>query len=107
MLLDDFLPEYHFCERHETFIQAPPDAVRRDVQEWRPNESFLWRWLVRLRGLGSPKGTLREWGRVERLPLPRRNGARGRVRPGWALLVPKRTRRARLATDDRGVPRTY
>jgi hypothetical protein len=62
MLLDDFLPEYHFCERHETFIQAPPDAVRRAVQEWRPNESFLWRWLVRLRGLGSPKGTLREWG---------------------------------------------
>jgi hypothetical protein len=25
-------------------------------------DSVLWRWLVRLRGLGSPKGTLREWG---------------------------------------------
>jgi len=62
MLLDDFLPEDDLCERHETFIQAPPDAVRRAVQEWRPAESFLWRWLVRLRGLGSPKGTLREWG---------------------------------------------
>jgi hypothetical protein len=62
VLLDDFLPEYDFYERHETFIQAPPHAVRQAVQEWRPTESFLWRWLVRLRGLGSPKGTLREWG---------------------------------------------
>jgi len=62
MLLDDFLPEFDFHERHETLIPAPPEAVRRAVQEWRPAESFLWRWLVRLRGLGSPKGTLREWG---------------------------------------------
>ena len=62
MLLDDFLPEFDFHERHETLIPAPPEAVRRAVQEWRPAESFLWRWLVRLRGLGSPKSTLREWG---------------------------------------------
>src|SRR5437870_358752 len=84
MLLDDFLPEYHFCERHETFIQAPPDAVRRDVQVWRPNESFLWRRLVRLRGLASPKGTLRASGGGARLPVPRRNGPRGRLRRGRA-----------------------
>jgi hypothetical protein len=62
MLIDDFLPEFDFNERHETVVPAPPAAVRRAVEEWRPSHSFLWRWLVRLRGLGSPKGTLREWG---------------------------------------------
>ncbi len=61
MLLDDFLAEYDFRERHETFIQAPPEVVRRAADAWRPSSSFLWRWLVRLRGLGSLNGTLREW----------------------------------------------
>jgi hypothetical protein len=62
MLIDEYMAEFHFSERHETVVPAPPDAVRRAVEEWRPNGSFLWRWLVRLRGLGSPTGTLREWG---------------------------------------------
>ena len=62
MLIDDFLPKFDFSERHQTIIPASPDVVRRAVDEWRPTESFLWRWLVRLRGLGSPKGSLREWG---------------------------------------------
>jgi len=62
MLLDEFLPEYDFCERHETFIEAPPEVVRRAADSWRPESSRLWRWLVRLRGLGSLNGTLREWG---------------------------------------------
>ena len=62
MLIDDFLPEFDFHERHETIVPAPPEAVRRALDEWRPSQSFLWRWLVRLRGLGSPNGTLREWG---------------------------------------------
>jgi hypothetical protein len=61
MLIDDFLPEYDFHERHQTLVPAPRDAVRRAVAEWRPSESLLWRWLLRLRGLGSPNGTLREW----------------------------------------------
>lgn len=61
MLIDEFLPEFDFNERHETIVPARPDAVRRALDEWRPSQSFLWRWLVRLRGLGSPKGTLREW----------------------------------------------
>lgn len=60
MLLDDFLPKFDFRERHETLVNAPPDAVRA-ADEWRPAESFLWRWLLPLRGLGAPKGTLREW----------------------------------------------
>ena len=61
MLLDDFIPAFDFSERHEIAVAAPPDAVRRAVEAWRPNESFLWRALLRLRGLGAPGGTLREW----------------------------------------------
>jgi len=61
MLIDDFIPEYDFRERHETLVSAPKDAVRRAADEWRPDSSLLWRWLLRLRGLGAPKGTLRQW----------------------------------------------
>ena len=62
MLIDEFLPEYDFCERHETFVAAPKDAVRKAVEGWRPDSSLLWRWLMGIRGLGSPKGTLQQWG---------------------------------------------
>ncbi len=61
MIIDEFVPEYDFHERHETFVPAPKEAVRRAVEEWKPSESFLWRLLLRLRGLGSAQGTLREW----------------------------------------------
>jgi len=61
MLIDDFLPEYDVHERHQTFVPAPKDAVRLAADAWRPDSSLLWRWLVRIRGLGSPSGTLREW----------------------------------------------
>lgn len=60
MLIDDFLPEYDFNERHETVVPTPIHAVRQALEEWRPSQSFLWRWLPRLRGLGSPEGTVRE-----------------------------------------------
>ena len=61
MLIDEFVPECDFRERHQTFVPAPNDAVRRAVEEWRPQDSFLWRLLLRLRGLGRPQGSLREW----------------------------------------------
>jgi hypothetical protein len=61
MLIDDFLPAYDFHERHQTFIPAPKDAVRAAADSWRPDSSLLWRWLVRMRGLGFPEGTLRQW----------------------------------------------
>lgn len=61
MLIDDFLPEYDFHERHQTLVAASRDAVRRAAAEWQPASSFLWRLLLRLRGLGAPRGTLREW----------------------------------------------
>lgn len=61
ILIDDFLPQYDFRERHETIVSAPPDVVRRAVGEWRPASSVLWRLLLRARGLGAPRGTLRAW----------------------------------------------
>jgi len=59
-MLDDFLPRYEFGSKHEKRVPAPADAVRRAIEEWRPEDSFAWRWLMRLRGLGRPRGTLLE-----------------------------------------------
>ncbi len=64
MLIDEFMSEYDFHSRHQTRIPAPREAVRRAMDEWRPQDSFLWRLLLRLRGLGRPQGSLREWGEV-------------------------------------------
>ncbi|MEX0799802.1 MAG: hypothetical protein WD379_01125 [Dehalococcoidia bacterium] len=61
MLIDEFVPEYDFRSRHDTVVPAPAEAVRQAIAEWRPADSFLWRLLLRLRGLGRPDGTLREW----------------------------------------------
>jgi hypothetical protein len=62
MLIDDYIPRFDFSECHETKVAAPPDVVRQTVQEWEPARSFPWRWLMRLRGLGSPRGSLRQIG---------------------------------------------
>jgi len=61
MLIDEFMPENDFRERHETHVPASKEVVRRAMDEWRPQDSFLWRLLLRLRGLGRPQGSLREW----------------------------------------------
>jgi hypothetical protein len=61
MLIDQFIPHYEFSERHRKVIDAPPEEVRSAVAAWRPEDSTLWSWLVRLRGLGKPAGSLREW----------------------------------------------
>jgi len=60
-VLDNFLPTYDFSEAHHTVVAAPRDVVRRAADEWQPAESILWRALLRLRGLGAPSGTLRQW----------------------------------------------
>jgi hypothetical protein len=60
MLIDEFLPEYDFRERHEIFVPAPKDVVRRAASAWRPESSLIWRWLWRIRGLGSLSGTQQE-----------------------------------------------
>jgi hypothetical protein len=61
VLLDDWLPRYDFWERHAVRIEAPIDACRRAVKEWRADDSLLWRLLPLARGLGKPAGTVREW----------------------------------------------
>ena len=61
MLIDKFVPQYDFHERHKTIIRARKEVVRRALEEWQPQDSFIWRLLLRLRGLGKPRGTLREW----------------------------------------------
>jgi hypothetical protein len=61
MPLSDFLPTYDFSERHQTVVAAAREVVRRATDEWRPAQSLLWRVLFRVRGLGRPDGTLRQW----------------------------------------------
>ena len=102
MLIDDFLPEYDFHERHQTFVPAPKDArPPRRPRLASPDSSRLWRWLVSIRGLGSPQGAAPRMGRINRLPLPRRNGGRGRLRPSRPLLVTQRTRGYGLPANGR------
>jgi hypothetical protein len=61
MLIDSFVPRYDFRESHQIVILASAQVVRRALEEWQPQESFLWRVLLRVRGLRRPRGTLREW----------------------------------------------
>jgi hypothetical protein len=61
MLIDSVVPRYDFRESHQMVILASRQVVRRALEEWQPQESFLWRVLLRVRGLGRPHGTLREW----------------------------------------------
>ncbi len=61
MPLDDFLPQYDFSSRHSRLIGAPKHIVRQAAQQWQPRESLLWRALLIGRGLGAPKGTMRQW----------------------------------------------
>lgn len=61
VLIESFVPSYDFRESHRTVILASRRDVRRAVEEWQPQESFLWRLRLRTRGLGRPRGTLREW----------------------------------------------
>ena len=61
MLIDEFVPEYDFHERHQTLVPVSQEIVRRAVDEWQTQDSFIWRLLLRLRGLGRPQGSLRNW----------------------------------------------
>ncbi|MDZ4278019.1 MAG: hypothetical protein U1B78_02655, partial [Dehalococcoidia bacterium] len=110
MLLDDFVPEYDFSERHETVVPAPKEIVRRALEEWRPSESLLWRLLLRLRGLGSPRGTMREWAESMGFLLLAEDeheivyGQVGRfweLRERSALVSPRRLEEFRAVSDPR------
>ncbi len=108
--LDSFLPTYDFSERHSTVVRAPRDAVRRAAEEWHPSESWLWRPLLIARGLGAPKGTLREWAQsMSFLSLADTEDEMVYAQAGrfWALneraaLVSPRSADELLALDDPG-----
>jgi hypothetical protein len=52
MLLDDFLPVYHFTEVHSTVVNAPPGAVYQAVKELTPSElSWVFHLLFKIRAL--------------------------------------------------------
>lgn len=59
MLIDLFLPEYDFSERHDVKIQATAENVFRTLNAVDLCESAAVRWLFRLRGLPTREMTLR------------------------------------------------
>jgi hypothetical protein len=63
MLIDLFLPEYNFTERHEIMIRASAEEVYAAINSVNLGESWIIWGLFSLRGLGrsSPKTlTLRD-----------------------------------------------
>jgi hypothetical protein len=59
MLIDDFMPVWDFSEKHETLISAPAETVAKALYEVDFSESFVIRWLLRLRGMSGEAINLR------------------------------------------------
>lgn len=58
MLIDRFLPEYQFSERHTIDINAPPERVYVCIRSLNMGQSALIRGLFRLRGMPAAALTL-------------------------------------------------
>lgn len=58
LLIDQFLPKYHFSERHQTRVHAPGDLVYRSFMSCELNRSRVIRYLFRLRGLPGSNLTI-------------------------------------------------
>lgn len=58
MLIDEFLPEYDFVETHSIAIDASAEQVYAAANEVDFSESFIVRWLLRLRGLSGESVTI-------------------------------------------------
>jgi hypothetical protein len=58
MLIDDFMPVWDFSEKHETIVRAPMASVVKALNEVDFSESFIVRWLLRLRGMSGERVTL-------------------------------------------------
>ena len=58
MLIDEFLSDYDFVERHGVLVRASPADVYRAANETDFSESFIIRWLFRLRGMSGENVTL-------------------------------------------------
>lgn len=61
MLIDDFMPVYDFSEKHETVIRASAADIYKALKEADFSESFVVRWLMRLRGMSVESITLRSF----------------------------------------------
>jgi len=59
MLIDDFLPEYDFVETHSIAIDADAASVFKAANEVDFSDSFIVRWLLRLRGMSGEAVSLR------------------------------------------------
>lgn len=58
MLIDDFMPVWDFSEKHETVIRASVEDVSRALHTADFSESFIVRWLLKLRGMSGENVTL-------------------------------------------------
>ncbi len=59
MLIDEFLSEYDFVERHDISIHAGAADIYRAANEVDFSESFIIKWLLRLRGMSGTNVTLK------------------------------------------------
>ena len=59
MLIDEFLPEYDFVETHSIAIDASAAIVYAAANEVDFSDSFIVRWLLRLRGMSGEAVSLR------------------------------------------------
>jgi hypothetical protein len=59
MLIDEFLPEYDFVETHSIAINASAEQVYAVAIEVDFSESFIVRWLLRLRGMSGEAVTIK------------------------------------------------
>jgi hypothetical protein len=53
VLIDGFLPDYEFTERHSTLVRATPDAIEPHVRALDLSGSRVVRLLLRLRGMSG------------------------------------------------------
>jgi len=51
VLIDEFLPQFHFAEHHAITINAPAGSVYKAIRKLDLSSSKVIRWLFRLRGL--------------------------------------------------------
>lgn len=61
MLIDDFMPRFDFSETHDIKVRATAENVFRALHQVDFCESWVIRWLFRLRGLPTEKMTLGEF----------------------------------------------
>lgn len=74
MLIDDYLPDYDFDEKHDIAIEADARRVYEALNEVDFSESAIVRWLLRLRGMTSSGLTLRSLSKSRFKKLDERPG---------------------------------